>query len=109
MAAAPTDAAARPARPPACFLLWHLVITDSFPARARLHRDATAARPAIVRRMTTPDDCYTCTRTAEGSQAAPFERIAADENWRLADAFNSALPGWLVLVPLRQCSLQRPA
>ena len=51
--------------------------------------------------MTTPDDCYTCARTAAGSQAAPFERIAADEHWRLAHAFNSALPGWLVLVPLR--------
>jgi diadenosine tetraphosphate (Ap4A) HIT family hydrolase len=51
--------------------------------------------------MTTPADCYTCARTAEGGQAPPRERIADDEFWRAAHAFNSALAGWLVLVPRR--------
>lgn len=51
--------------------------------------------------MTTPEDCYTCARTAAAGQAAPWEQIAADDHWRVAHAFNSALPGWLVLVPRR--------
>ncbi len=51
--------------------------------------------------MTAATDCYTCAQSAAGSDAAPWERIAADEHWRVAHAFNSAVPGWLVLVPRR--------
>jgi diadenosine tetraphosphate (Ap4A) HIT family hydrolase len=51
--------------------------------------------------MTTPADCYTCAQNARGDEAPVRERIAADELWRAAHAFNSALPGWLVLVPRR--------
>ena len=55
----------------------------------------------MLGQMTTPADCYTCVRDAAGDQAPQWERIAADELWRATHAFNSALPGWLVLVPRR--------
>ncbi|HKD88254.1 MAG TPA: HIT family protein [Streptosporangiaceae bacterium] len=53
--------------------------------------------------MTTPADCYTCVQDAGlRAGASPLrERIAADELWRVAHAFGSAIPGWLVLVPRR--------
>ena len=51
--------------------------------------------------MTTSADCYTCAQEAAGATAPPWERIAADEHWRVAHAFNTAVPGWLVLVPRR--------
>jgi diadenosine tetraphosphate (Ap4A) HIT family hydrolase len=45
-------------------------------------------------------DCYSC-----GQEAAPErtdrEWVWADEHWRVAHAFDSTLPGWLVLVPRR--------
>ncbi|GAA2745447.1 HIT family protein [Kitasatospora cinereorecta] len=50
------------------------------------------------------EDCYTCRMSAEvesDAAAAPRHRIAADEHWRVAHAFGTALPGWLVLVPRR--------
>ncbi len=51
--------------------------------------------------MTTATDCYTCAQTAAGRDAPPRERIAADDHWRVAHALNTAVPGWLVLVPRR--------
>jgi diadenosine tetraphosphate (Ap4A) HIT family hydrolase len=51
--------------------------------------------------MTTATDCYTCAQTAAGRDAPPWQRIAADDHWRVAHAFNTAVPGWLVLVPRR--------
>jgi diadenosine tetraphosphate (Ap4A) HIT family hydrolase len=51
--------------------------------------------------MTIPADCYTCARDAVADQAPSWEHIASDSLWRVAHAFNSALPGWLVLVPRR--------
>lgn len=45
-------------------------------------------------------ECYTCASEA-AADAPVWERIAADEHWRVAHAFGSALPGWLVLVPRR--------
>jgi diadenosine tetraphosphate (Ap4A) HIT family hydrolase len=51
--------------------------------------------------MTTSSDCYACIREAAGPGAPAWERIAADEHWRVAHAFNTAVPGWLVLVPRR--------
>jgi diadenosine tetraphosphate (Ap4A) HIT family hydrolase len=46
-------------------------------------------------------DCYTCTVNAEFERLPRRERIAADDLWRVAHAFDSALPGWLVLMPRR--------
>jgi diadenosine tetraphosphate (Ap4A) HIT family hydrolase len=56
---------------------------------------------ANVGRVTTSPDCYTCAQEAGAGNLPPRERIAADDLWRVAHAFNSALPGWLVLVPRR--------
>jgi diadenosine tetraphosphate (Ap4A) HIT family hydrolase len=51
--------------------------------------------------MATSTDCYTCAQEAAGRDAPLWERIAVDEHWRVAHAFNTAVPGWLVLVPRR--------
>lgn len=45
--------------------------------------------------------CYSCSRGAVLQDLAPHERIAFDELWMVAHAFDTALPGWLVLVPRR--------
>ncbi|HEX2322755.1 MAG TPA: HIT domain-containing protein [Streptosporangiaceae bacterium] len=45
--------------------------------------------------------CYTCNGNADIDRLPPWERIAVDEFWRVAHAFDSALPGWLVLLPRR--------
>ncbi|MFJ9944127.1 HIT family protein [Streptomyces erythrochromogenes] len=50
--------------------------------------------------MTTPD-CYACGKEAELNELPPRERVAQDRHWRVAHALNSALPGWLVLLPRR--------
>jgi diadenosine tetraphosphate (Ap4A) HIT family hydrolase len=64
-------------------------------------RPKDPSHPVIVGQMTTPAQCYTCVQDARGADAPVRERIASDEFWRAAHAFNSALPGWLVLVPRR--------
>jgi diadenosine tetraphosphate (Ap4A) HIT family hydrolase len=47
-------------------------------------------------------ECYTCRQNAgEPSALAPRERIHDDGLWRVAHAFDSALAGWLVVVPRR--------
>ena len=43
-------------------------------------------------------DCYTCRSTAD--PAPPDrERILRTDHWRVAHAFDTALPGWLILAP----------
>ena len=44
--------------------------------------------------------CYSCDHLAT-ARAAPREDILTTEHWRVAHAFNSTLPGWLVLLPTR--------
>ncbi|MEU0517739.1 HIT family protein [Streptosporangium sp. NPDC006007] len=51
--------------------------------------------------MTAFSGCYTCDQEAQFDALPPRERIAADDHWRTAHAINTALPGWLVLVPRR--------
>ena len=46
-------------------------------------------------------DCYVCRNNDQFDQLPPRERIAADSHWRVAHAFNTTLPGWLILVPRR--------
>ncbi len=46
-------------------------------------------------------DCHVCRNNDRFDELPPRERIAADPHWRVAHAFNSTLPGWLVLVPRR--------
>jgi diadenosine tetraphosphate (Ap4A) HIT family hydrolase len=51
--------------------------------------------------MSVMSDCRTCVQEADLANASPLERIYLDEHWRVAHAFDSALPGWLVAVPRR--------
>jgi diadenosine tetraphosphate (Ap4A) HIT family hydrolase len=46
-------------------------------------------------------DCLVCHNNDQFDELPPRERVAADPHWRVAHAFNTALPGWLVLVPRR--------
>lgn len=47
----------------------------------------------------TAAECYSCRMT--GDPHAPVsETIARTEHWRVAHAFDAALPGWLVLVAI---------
>lgn len=48
-----------------------------------------------------PDACFTCGSNDHFDSLAPRERVATDEYWRVAHAFGTPLPGWLVLVPRR--------
>ncbi len=51
--------------------------------------------------MPTEPECFSCARDAEFDDLPPRERVAGDDHWRVAHALNSALPGWLVLMPRR--------
>jgi len=51
--------------------------------------------------MMRTSDCYSCARNAEFDQLPPRERVGADDLWRVAHAFDSALAGWLILLPRR--------
>jgi diadenosine tetraphosphate (Ap4A) HIT family hydrolase len=46
-------------------------------------------------------DCLICTNNDRFDELPPRERVADDPHWRVAHAFDSTLPGWLVLVPRR--------
>src|SRR4051812_36291764 len=46
-------------------------------------------------------DCLPCSNNARFDELPTWERIAADEHWRVAHALDSALPGWLILLPRR--------
>ncbi|MEU9704642.1 HIT family protein [Streptomyces sp. NPDC047981] len=50
--------------------------------------------------MTAPD-CYVCGKEAEFDDLPPRDCVAYDQHWRVVHAFDTALPGWLVLVPRR--------
>jgi diadenosine tetraphosphate (Ap4A) HIT family hydrolase len=45
--------------------------------------------------------CLACVNNDQFDELPPRERVAADAHWRVAHAFNTTLPGWLVLVPRR--------
>jgi len=40
-------------------------------------------------------------RPAGGDTLPPREDVVNTDHWRVAHAFNSTLPGWLVLLPTR--------
>jgi len=46
-------------------------------------------------------ECYTCHNNQQVPALPPRELIALDDHWRVAHAFDTALPGWLVLIPRR--------
>lgn len=45
--------------------------------------------------------CYACEMTAQGEAASVRERVYVDAHWRVAHAFDTSLPGWLVVVSKR--------
>jgi diadenosine tetraphosphate (Ap4A) HIT family hydrolase len=47
------------------------------------------------------DGCFACGQQARLDSLSPTEDIVHTDNWRVAHAFNSTLPGWLVLLPTR--------
>jgi diadenosine tetraphosphate (Ap4A) HIT family hydrolase len=47
-------------------------------------------------------DCLPCSNNSlEPSELPPRERVYDDGFWRVAHAFNSALPGWMVVIARR--------
>lgn len=44
--------------------------------------------------------CFNCDQQAGGS-LPPREDVVHTDHWRIGHAFNSTLPGWLILVPTR--------
>ncbi|MFD9461998.1 HIT family protein [Streptomyces sp. NPDC060027] len=46
-------------------------------------------------------DCYTCSQEAGFGDLPPRERVVHDHHWRVAHALDTAVPGWLVLLPRR--------
>lgn len=44
--------------------------------------------------------CFACDQQSE-ADLQPREDVVHTDHWRIAHAFNSTLPGWLVLVPTR--------
>jgi diadenosine tetraphosphate (Ap4A) HIT family hydrolase len=66
---------------------------------------ASAPNGAICSVRDTPDmadnrDCVSCTMGAR-ADLAPRDRIYVGPRWRVAHAFGTALPGWLVVLPRR--------
>ncbi|HEY5092502.1 MAG TPA: HIT family protein [Acidimicrobiales bacterium] len=49
----------------------------------------------------TTTSCYTCAATEKMDEFGPSSAIWLSEGWRVAHSFNSALLGWLVVVPRR--------
>lgn len=45
--------------------------------------------------------CFPCDQQAAASSLPPREDVVHTVHWRVAHAFNSTLPGWLVLLPTR--------
>jgi diadenosine tetraphosphate (Ap4A) HIT family hydrolase len=50
-------------------------------------------------------ECFSCRQNEVGEALPPRERIASDDHWRVAHGFNSALPGWLILLPRRHVTV----
>jgi diadenosine tetraphosphate (Ap4A) HIT family hydrolase len=47
------------------------------------------------------DECYACRGATQLGSLPPREAVFIENGWRVAHAINSALEGWLVVVPLR--------
>jgi diadenosine tetraphosphate (Ap4A) HIT family hydrolase len=46
------------------------------------------------------DDCFSCSQEA-AADLPPRERVVVTDHWRVAHAFDTSLPGWLVVAPRR--------
>jgi diadenosine tetraphosphate (Ap4A) HIT family hydrolase len=57
-------------------------------------------RPGTMRLVPADQECVSCANNARADLPAR-ERIYLGPRWRVAHAFGTSLPGWLVLVPRR--------
>ncbi len=57
---------------------------------------------SVTAMTTSPDEveCYSC-RMGADPDPPPRERVLQTAGWRVVHAFDTALPGWLVLLPIR--------
>jgi diadenosine tetraphosphate (Ap4A) HIT family hydrolase len=46
-------------------------------------------------------DCFSCRNNRQIAALPPREVVTADDHWRIAHVEDTALPGWLVVVPRR--------
>jgi diadenosine tetraphosphate (Ap4A) HIT family hydrolase len=53
-----------------------------------------------MRVMAADGDCFSCANNGS-VDLPPRERVYLGPRWRVAHAFGTSLPGWLVVVPLR--------
>ena len=67
----------------------------------RWHRDPMNGLRLLCSVVTDPGRCRSCEVTDRLDGLPPRERIVLDDLWRVAHAFDTALPGWLVLLPRR--------
>ncbi|QKG22260.1 HIT family protein [Actinomadura verrucosospora] len=51
--------------------------------------------------MTDSEYCLVCDHNSRMDALPPREVVAFDEQWRVAHAFGTGMPGWLVLTPRR--------
>jgi diadenosine tetraphosphate (Ap4A) HIT family hydrolase len=51
--------------------------------------------------MAAVSGCVTCASNAALADLPPRERVHVGPGWRVAHAFGTSLPGWLVMVPRR--------
>ena len=60
-----------------------------------------AAQTIVLGQDHAVSDCYVCSMNQRIGELPAREQILVDRGWRAAHAFDSSLPGWLVLVPTR--------
>jgi diadenosine tetraphosphate (Ap4A) HIT family hydrolase len=51
--------------------------------------------------MAAEDTCLSCAGNSAPADLPPRERVYVGPRWRVAHAFGTSLPGWLVMVPRR--------
>ena len=54
-----------------------------------------------MRAVTAEGTCLSCAGNAAPADLPPRERVYVGPTWRVAHAFGTSLPGWLVVVPRR--------
>jgi len=50
-----------------------------------------------------PESCYAC-QTSRSPSLPVREEVYRSDDWRVAHAFDSSLPGWLIVLPIRHLS-----
>jgi diadenosine tetraphosphate (Ap4A) HIT family hydrolase len=86
------------------------LVTTSFITLRCTSAETVAGRSAVpgafrsIRCVTDSEYCFACAEGARDS-GPRWQRVASDEHWQVSHATNTALPGWLVLVPRRHVEI----